>query len=82
MQPTRCYSICRKCAAVYPQGRRCPSCDGDVEAARAVAAQTAVAVEAARLSRTHPYGHGALLVTGVLALSLIAGLGMLALALT
>lgn len=81
MPPTRCYSICRKCAAVYPHGRRCPCCDGDAEAARAVAEARAVAVEAARLSRTNPYRSGALFVTGVVALSLIAGLGMLALTL-
>lgn len=74
---TRCYSICRRCAAVFPEGRRCPACDGDHEAARAVAAATAVAVEATRPGRTRPYRSGALFVTGVLAVSLIAGLGML-----
>jgi hypothetical protein len=78
---TRCYSICRRCAAIYPQGRRCPDCDGDLEAARSVAAATAHAVEAAKLSRRQTMGGGTLVVTGVVAVSLAAGLGMLALAL-
>jgi len=78
---TRCYSICRRCAAVFPEGRRCPTCDNDHEAARVVADATAHAVEAARGDRTHPYRSGALFVTGVLAISLIAGLGMLVLTL-
>jgi hypothetical protein len=77
---TRAYSICRRCASVYPEGRRCPSCDGDAQAAREVAAATTFAVEAAQQRRTHPHRTGALLVTGVVAVSLIAGLGMLALA--
>ena len=78
---TRCYSICRRCAAVFPEGRRCPGCENDTEAARVVAAATAHAVEAGRDRRTNPYRSGALFVTGVVALSLIAGLGMLALTL-
>ena len=78
---TRCYSICRRCAAVFPEGRRCPVCENDTEAARVVAAATAFAVEASRDQRTNPYRSGALFVTGVVALSLIAGLGLLALAL-
>lgn len=77
---TRAYSICRKCAAVYPEGRRCPACDGDTVAAQEVAAATTCAVEAAHLARTHPHRTGALLITGVVAVSLVAGLGMLALA--
>lgn len=77
---TRSYSICRRCAAVYPHGRKCPACDADHEAARAVAAATAHAVEAARPGRTRPYRSGAWFVTGVLAVSLVAGLGMIALA--
>lgn len=76
----RSYSICRRCAAVYPDGRRCPTCDGDHEAARAVEAATAHAVEVGRPRRTRPYRTGALFVTGVLAISLLAGLGMIALA--
>jgi len=76
---TRCYSICRRCAAVYPEGRRCPSCHQDTESARVVAAASAHAVEALRAGRTNPYRSGALVVTGVVALSLLAGFGMLAL---
>ncbi len=44
---TRAYSICRRCASVYPDGRRCPACDGDEVAARAIAAATAHAIEQA-----------------------------------
>lgn len=77
---TRCYSICRRCAAVYPEGRRCPTCDGDTVAAQAVADATSVAVEAARQAVIKPRRAGALLVTGVVAVSLVAGLGMLLLA--
>ncbi len=44
---TRAYSICRTCAAVYPEGRRCPRCDGDEVAARAIAQATAHAIEQA-----------------------------------
>jgi hypothetical protein len=78
---TRCYSICRRCAAVYPEGRRCPACDGDVEAAAVVAAATAHAVEAMRQNPVRPMRKGAMLVTGVVAVSLLACLGMIALAL-
>jgi len=78
---TRCYSICRRCAAVFPEGRRCPSCDQDAESARVVAAASAHAVEALRAGRTNPYRSGALVVTGVVALSLLAGVAMLAIAL-
>lgn len=77
---TRSYSICRRCAAVYPHGRSCPACDGDHEAARVVAEASSHAVEAARLGRTRPYRSGVWFVTGVLALSLLAGLGMIAFA--
>jgi RNA polymerase subunit RPABC4/transcription elongation factor Spt4 len=77
---TRVYSICRRCMAVFPEGRHCPACDGDAVAAQEIAAATTCAVEAARMARTHPHRSGALFVTGVLAVSLIAGLGMLALA--
>lgn len=77
---TRAYSICRRCASVYPADRRCPSCDGDTDAAAAVAAATTFAVEAAHQARTRPHRSGAIFVTGVVALSLVAGLGMLALA--
>ncbi len=80
MARTNCYSICRRCSAVYPEGRRCPACDGDAEAARVVAAATAVAVEAARMPMTQRFRGGALVVTSVVALSLFAGLGMLVLA--
>jgi hypothetical protein len=44
---TRAYSICRTCAAVYPEGRRCPRCDGDEVAARAIAQASAHAIEQA-----------------------------------
>jgi hypothetical protein len=77
---TRAYSICRRCAAVFPEGRRCPACEGDTVAAQEVAAATTYAVEAAQQARTHPHRTGALLITGVVAVSLVAGLGMLALA--
>jgi hypothetical protein len=77
---TRVYSICRRCAAVYPEGRRCPACEGDEQAARQVAEATVHAVEAARAAPVRPRRAGALLVTGVVAVSLIAGLGMLLLA--
>jgi hypothetical protein len=78
---TRCYSICRRCAAVYPEGRRCPACDQDAESARVVAAATAHAVEATRGGRVNPYRGGAIVVTSVVALSLLAGFAMLAVAL-
>jgi len=65
---------------VYPEGRRCPTCAGDQEAARVVAEATMVAVEAARMLKTRPYRGGALVVTSVVALSLFTGLGMLVLA--
>jgi hypothetical protein len=77
---TRCYSICRRCASVYPEGRRCPACEGDAEAARVVAEATAHAVEATRHQPIRPMRHGAMLVTGIVAVSLIAGLGVIALA--
>lgn len=78
---TRCYSICRRCAAVYPEGRRCPTCEGDAEAAKAVAEATAHAVEVAPQPPHRPSLRGALVVSSVVAVSLVAGLGMLALAL-
>lgn len=78
---TRAYSICRKCAAVYPEGRRCPTCEGDAEAAREVADATAHAVEYTPPQRRRPTLHATLVVSSVVAVSLIAGLGMLALAL-
>lgn len=76
---TRVYSICRRCAAVFPEGRRCPACENDAQAAHEVAQATTFAVEAARMARTRPRT-GALFVTGVVFVSLVAGLGMLALA--
>ena len=76
---TRAYSICRTCASVYPDGMRCPSCHGDVAAARVVEDAIAVAVEA-RVAPVKPMRGGALVVVGVVAVSLIAGLGMLVLA--
>ena len=67
---TRAYSICRRCAAVYPDGRRCPVCDGDHDAARAVAAATAHAIEAAPdrrpVLRTRP--------TALIAVTVLLGL--------
>ena len=78
---TRAYSICRRCCSVYPEGRRCPSCDKDTEAARTIAEATTHAVEASRMVRLRTLRGGALVVTGVVAVSLVAGLGMLALAL-
>jgi len=78
---TRCYSICRTCASVYPDGRRCPSCEGDEEAAKLVAEASAHAVEAAPDPRRRPSVRGALVVTSVVAVSLVACFGMIALAL-
>jgi hypothetical protein len=49
-------------------------------AAQAVADATSHAVEAARQAVVKPRRAGALLVTGVVAVSLVAGLGMLLLA--
>jgi len=77
---TRVYSICRRCASPYPEGRRCPACEQDAEAAQQVLAATMHAVEAARMARTRPAHSGVIFVTGIVAVSLIAGLGMLALA--
>jgi hypothetical protein len=77
---TRAYSICRRCTSVYPQGRRCPACEGDTAAALAVAAASAHAVEM-RDVKIKPMRRSAAVVAGVVALSLIAGIGMLALAL-
>lgn len=79
---TRAYSICRRCASVYPEGRRCPACENDHEAGREVAAASAHAVEVGR-GGGRPRGRPgpALLVAGVVALSLFTGLGMIALAL-
>jgi hypothetical protein len=42
------YSICRRCAAVHPTERLCPSCDDDHEAAAAIAMATACAIEPSR----------------------------------
>jgi hypothetical protein len=78
---TRAYSICRRCASVYPEGRRCPACENDHEAGREVAAASTHAVEVAARVRTRPMRGTALMVTGVVALSLVAGFGVLALAL-
>jgi len=41
------YSICRRCASVYPERRRCPACDGDAAAALAIANASAHAIEQA-----------------------------------
>jgi hypothetical protein len=78
---TRAYSICRRCAAVYPEGRRCPACDGDVEAGRAVHAATMHALEATQMARRRMLSGGALVVTSIVTATLLASLGMLALAL-
>ncbi len=78
---TRCYSICRRCAAVYPDGRRCPTCEGDAEAARQVAEATAHAVEVTLPKPRRTSLMQTLFVTSVVAVSLAAGFGMLALAL-
>ncbi|MCA9677848.1 MAG: hypothetical protein H6709_19110 [Kofleriaceae bacterium] len=78
---TRAYSICRQCAAVYPEARRCPVCHGDAEAAREVASAITSAVEASRVVARSPLRGTALVVTGVVFLSLLCGLGMLALTL-
>ncbi|MBK9036265.1 MAG: hypothetical protein IPL61_34310 [Myxococcales bacterium] len=48
------YSICRRCAAVFPATRRCPTCDGDREAAAAIAAATAYAIEPTLMGRIAP----------------------------
>ena len=42
---TRVYSICRRCARVFPAERKCPACDGDVVAAREIAEARAHAIE-------------------------------------
>jgi len=78
---TRCYSICRRCAAVYPEGHRCPACEGDTAAAAAVAAATTHAVELARDRRVRPtLQRSAAFVAGIVTVSVIAGVGMLVLA--
>lgn len=48
------YSICRRCAAVFPAERRCPTCDGDTHAAEVIAAATATAVEPLRTRLARP----------------------------
>lgn len=79
---TRAYSICRRCAAVFPDGRRCPVCDGDLEAARAVAVATAHAIEAAParrvLRRARPVG----VIAAAVLLGLVVALGVAAAAVT
>lgn len=75
---TRVYSVCRRCARPYPEGRRCPSCDGDREAARAIAVAIADSVEASpRVPAVRRRRRGTLLVTSVLAASFIAGLAVM-----
>lgn len=66
---------------MYPEGRRCPSCEGDVEAARQVAEATAHAVEAVQPQRRRASFEQRLVVGGVVAVSLAAGFSMIALAL-
>ncbi len=78
---TRAYSICRRCTSVYPAERRCPACENDHEARREVAAATAHAVEVGRAVMVRPLRGAALVVTGVVAVSLVAGFGLLAMAL-
>jgi RNA polymerase subunit RPABC4/transcription elongation factor Spt4 len=77
---TRSYSICRRCSAVYPSERRCPTCDGDQASRALVEAAIAHAVETSHAPRSPALRRGAAVVAGVIALSLVAGLGMLALA--
>ena len=75
------YAICRHCAAVFPAGRRCPRCDGDVVAAQAIAAATACAMEpaarlAARRERSPRPPRVLMPLVGVTALMLGLGVGL------
>jgi hypothetical protein len=75
---TRAYSICRRCAAVFPDGRRCPICDGDRDAARAVAAATAHAIEAAPDRRPVLRARPTALIAVTVLLGLVLALGVAA----
>lgn len=77
---TRAYSICRRCASVYPEGRRCPACDGDEIAARAIAAATAHAIEQAPPGRMTRRSSAALAAAGLFALILALGAAVAAIA--
>ena len=75
---TRAYSICRRCAAVFPDGRRCPLCDGDRDAARAVAAATTHAIEAAPDRRPLRRGRSTVAFAAAILLGLVVALGIAA----
>jgi hypothetical protein len=77
---TRAYSICRRCAAVFPDGRRCPACDGDEIAARAIAAATAHAIEQAPAGPLRRRSSAALAAAGLFALILALGAAVAAIA--
>jgi hypothetical protein len=79
LEGTTAYAICRTCIAVFPTGRRCPSCEGDAESARIVAEATAVALEPAqRVVIARRGGDRTLRLAGLSALA--SGLGILAFA--
>jgi hypothetical protein len=64
---------------VFPQGRRCPACDGDEVAAQVIAAATASAIEQAPPPR--PHRRGALMATAaVIAFVLALGATVAAIA--
>ncbi len=76
---TTAYAICRTCVAVYPAERRCPTCAGDTESARIVAAATAVALEPVhRGAASRGPGDRTLRLAGISALA--SGLGIVAFA--
>ncbi len=72
------YSICRRCAAVFPAERRCPGCDGDQGSAEAVAAAIAHASDPVRDQWAPPRRRrvlGPVLAVSAIMLSLGVGLG-------
>jgi hypothetical protein len=77
---TRAYSICRRCASVYPEGRKCPACDGDDVAARAIAAATAHAIEQGPPAPPAKRSTAMLAAAGLLALILALGATVAAIA--
>jgi hypothetical protein len=77
---TRAYSICRKCAAVFPDGRRCPRCDGDQVAARAIAEATAHAIEQAAPTPSPRRNQATIAAAAMLALILALGAAVAAIA--
>ena len=77
---TRAYSICRRCASVYPHGRKCPACDGDEVAARAIAAATAHAIEQAPPAQPVRRSTAMFAAAGLFALILALGAAVAAIA--